>query len=202
MDNNGTMNYHPDAESALAPLWPLFDWPSVRRHKCLALYTLAREAKETIVELGTYHGTGTIALAIGARDGHHAYVYTVDPFDNNVGWIGEHYTESDRNIFNSNLDLAGITSDVALFREHSECLVQKWGDDIPIDLLFWDIGGNRLYSDYLKWYRHIAHNGLFVAKDLHSWQFGFGACRDHALVNGFIEDKHYPEGCMWCLRKL
>lgn len=36
------MTYHPDAETALAPLWPLFDWPSVRRHKCLTLYTLAR----------------------------------------------------------------------------------------------------------------------------------------------------------------
>lgn len=59
------MIYHPDAESALAPLWPLFDWPSVRRHKCLTLYTLARRVEHgAIVELGTYHGTGTIALAL------------------------------------------------------------------------------------------------------------------------------------------
>ena len=197
------MIYHPDAESALEPLWPLFDWPVVRRNKCLALYTLARLTEHgTIIELGTYHGAGTIALALGARDGYGRQVYTVDPFDENIGWIGEHYSESDYNIFKANMERAGITTGVTLLREHAEELAQKWTNDERAGLIFWDIGGNRLYSDYLKWHRHVSYDGLFVAKDLQTWQFGFGACRDHAIANGFIEDTHYPGGCMWCLRKL
>ena len=193
------MTYHPDAETALAPLWPLFDWPSVRRHKCLTLYTLARRVEHgAIVELGTYHGTGTIALALGARDGFGVPVHTVDPFIKMQGWIGEPYGPDDLDIFRSKIEAAHLEldTDIILHRDKSEDLVRSW--QLPIELMFWDIGGSRVASDFHDWNQRIVPGGIFAVKDLASWQFGTGAV---ASCNTFTAHEQYPQGCIWTFIK-
>jgi hypothetical protein len=51
------------------------DWP-----ECSALYDLAAEVEDgAIVELGSWRGRSTVALAFGARSGHGARIYSVDP---------------------------------------------------------------------------------------------------------------------------
>jgi len=177
----------------------LFEWPGVRWHKVLALYTLARESVNPIIELGTYHGCGTIALALGSRDGLGAPVYTIDPFQDYTGWIGDHYSPSDLDIFTANISALNLTDHITLLRDSSENISRRWKD--PYDLLFWDIGGSRLVTDYMDWYIHCASSGIIVVKDLASWGFGFQYVLDHALGNGFTRSFSHPKGAIWCLRR-
>ena len=193
------LQIHPDAPLALDPMRHLFEWPGARWPKVLALYTLARQATGSIVEIGTYHGCGTIALALGSRDGNQVPVYTIDPFTHYDGWIGEHYTPNDLDIFEKNISSLNLTSDITLLRDTCESLSHHWRD--PYSLLFWDIGGNRLVTDYLDWYPHCAPNGLIAMKDLPSWQFGTQYVLDHALANGFEPSFSHPKGSIWCIRK-
>ena len=193
------LEIHPDAEDALSVERPLFDWPGARWGKCLALYTYARRCtKGPIIELGTYHGCGSIALALGNRDGHQVPFYTIDPFVDYAGWIGgEHYYPQDLDVFKSNLEKLDLTNHVALIQERSEDVAQ-WFDD-QYEFLFWDIGGSRLFDDYLDWYGLCALGGTIAVKDLTSWSFGFDDVAEHALENGFVTQDHFRPGCIWTL---
>ena len=190
--------YHPDAEEALSVEAPLFEWPRVRWNKVLTLYTLARSVKDgAIVELGTHHGCGTIALALGSRDGSSVPVHTVDPFVDYVGWIGDRYGPDDLEIFEANLHSLGL--DATLHREPSEKLCKRWRE--PISLLYWDIGGKRLVDDYMDWQSRVVPGGTIAIKDLTTWRFGFGYVKDHALENGYVLGPQFPKGCIWTLIK-
>lgn len=50
------------------------------RPEAEALYDLAREARGPIVEIGSFHGRSTAALALGSMAGNHEPVYAIDPF--------------------------------------------------------------------------------------------------------------------------
>ena len=199
MNNFTPIEIHPDAHLALEPILPLFEWIGPRWDKALTLYTLARSCERPIIEIGTYHGLGTIALALGARDGLGAHVYTVDPFVDYTGWIGDHYDEEDLIIFEDNVSELGLARDITLLRDSSENVVHSWTE--PYDLLFWDIGGKRLIDDYMDWYIHCAPGGLFAIKDLRTWGFGLQNVIDHALDNGFTQSVSNPKGTIWTLRK-
>ncbi len=195
------LRIHPDAASALEPMRPLFKWPNVRWQKCLALYTLARDVEfGPIVELGTYHGCGTLALALGNRDGARVPLYTIDPFVDYDGWIGgEHYGPADYDVFARNVETLGMQDEIGLIPKKSEDALRKW--HTPYELLFWDICGDRLYHDYEGWYPHCAKGGQIVIKDLSSWQFGTARVFDHAIQNGFEPHTYHLPGLMWSLRR-
>src|SRR5688500_7156417 len=48
----------------------------------LALYELGRQAGAdgAIVEIGTFQGSSTIALALGTRAGNNVRIYSIDPY--------------------------------------------------------------------------------------------------------------------------
>lgn len=199
MSNFKPLPYHPDAKPAIDPMIRLFEWIGPRYPKSLLLYTLAREAINPIIELGVYHGQGTIPLALGSRDGHNAVIYPVDPFIQTSGWIGESYGPNDLDVFKANMLAMGLDHIKPVLKK-SEALSKQWIQ--PYDLLFWDIGGERLIDDYLDWYELCAPGGLIVVKDTPDWKFGFVYVLEHALKNGFERAFGNPDAMMWGLRRL
>ena len=116
-----------------------------------------------IVELGTYHGKGTIALAQGVvLSGADVEVITVDDYKEKKGWIGEIYVPEDAQIFYENVKQAGLH--VIHSRMNFDDAAEMWTR--PIGLLYWDPGvPNRFENDWLKWSPFVIPDGVFIAKD-------------------------------------
>ncbi len=113
------------------------------RAEARVLYWLARNAAGPIVEIGSYRGRSTAALALGSKAGGERDVYAVDPF---IGpQSGTRPTHSGKlsgecscspELLRANLDLAGVNGLVRIVPRKSENALA----DVPasIDLLFVD----------------------------------------------------------------
>lgn len=187
--------------TALDVLMRVFpDMPQPRLEKCATLYELGRlgwthdkqkTSQACIVELGTYHGNGAIALCLGTADGKGLPVYTIDDFEAKKGWAGEHYGPADRLVFESNCKEAGVSplSIVSTITNASTI----WA--VPVTLLYWDAGLDTLEHDFMRWERlirvngtaafHDTDDGLFSAKEL---------CARLIADEGYKEYKQWPGG--------
>src|SRR5207249_10441007 len=89
--------------------------------ECALLYELARAEQDgCIVEIGTFHGKGTIALGLGARDGAQVPVYSVDPFLPYTGPLARHRTgPGDTPALLRNLLLAEVADQAWRIHTHS-----------------------------------------------------------------------------------
>jgi predicted O-methyltransferase YrrM len=145
----------------------LFDMPAPRLAKCRTLYRLARLSKGMIVELGTYHGNGYIALCLGASPDQK--VVTVDDYKPKKGWTGEKYIPEDMEIFYDRCSKAGIDAPALIHASFTEATV-NWEADIG--LLFWDAGQDRLIETIYYWEPFIAPGGIMAIHDTYGHLFG------------------------------
>jgi predicted O-methyltransferase YrrM len=68
------------------------------------LYTAAQTVKDgCIVEVGSYLGRSTAALALGTRAGFYVPVYAVDPRESFRGILGGNFGPADHTIFMQNM---------------------------------------------------------------------------------------------------
>lgn len=117
-----------------------------------ALYDLAYSATGPIVEIGSYQGRSTTALALGAMAGSKQPVYAIDPFigvppssrktdlGNESGW-----NTSTPELLRANLDKVGINGQVKIVVKKSP----DAAEEIPqCGVLFVD--GSHLYEDVSK----------------------------------------------------
>ena len=119
-----------------------------------ALHEAARrKGRGAIVEVGSYHGRSTIALALGARAGGIDHVFAVDP---------ESYEEGQYEAFKSNIARAGVQDNVRLIRALSHDARPEF-EDRSVELLFLD----------------AAHQYHHVMNDVKDWQT---ALRDGAII--------------------
>jgi predicted O-methyltransferase YrrM len=96
----------------------------------------------TIVEIGTAHGAGTIAMALGAKESGRAFhVYTVDPFEGEFSSRGQYGSPSQNaEIVKRHLSVFGVADDVTVIAGTSETLVRT-NPVTGIDLLLLDADG-------------------------------------------------------------
>jgi hypothetical protein len=163
------------------------------------LFDLASEVQEgCIVELGTFHGTGTIVLARGARAGYGAPVYTIDDYVNKQGWIGEPYRAEDKQIFRDRIKMARV--EVTLIQKEVHEAALGWHE--PIGMLYWDTGGkDRFWLDWLDWNKHIVSGGVAVIKDISTGDLGATERIQEICSAGlFVEEEH--EGGVTILRRV
>jgi predicted O-methyltransferase YrrM len=138
----------------------------MRREEADCLYQLAQQASPNgvIVEIGSYLGRSTIALAKGSLRGPKISVYAIDPHESTdlSGWS---YNSEDHYIFLKNILLAGIAKNVKVINLFSWQAASSWGK--PISLLF--IDGNHQYDDVRKdfdtWSRFIIPGGYAALHD-------------------------------------
>ena len=116
------------------------------------LTRLASEVEEgCIVEVGSYRGMSTIALAKGAR----VPVYAIEPHEHFTGILGGTFGPDDRRAFFENLLRAGVVEQVRLVNLSSEVVAPAW--QLPVCLLW--IDGDHRYEavrrDFASWEPHL-----------------------------------------------
>jgi predicted O-methyltransferase YrrM len=120
-------------------------------HETGLLHDLAAQtpAGGTIVEIGSYRGKSTVALALGAKKAG-ATVWAIDSHD--FYEEGDtHYGAADNAAFMSTIVKAGLGETVRTINLRAEAVARIW--ETPIDLLF--IDGSHEYED--------------VSRDFYTW---------------------------------
>lgn len=114
-----------------------------------------------ILEIGSYHGRSTIALALGARQ-QGATVYAIDPHDP-YSVDGVDFGEADNACFMRNLLNADVADTVKVINFPAAAFAKAWKD--PIHLLFIDgrHDGHAPVTDYLSYARFVQQAGGNVA---------------------------------------
>ncbi len=122
------------------------------------LTRLASEVEDgCIVEVGSYRGMSTVALARGAR----VPVYAIEPHEHFQGALGDVYGPADRRAFFENLLHAGVVEQVRLVNLSSEVVTPGWQQ--PVGLLW--IDGDHRYEavrrDFYCWEPHLRGSVAF-----------------------------------------
>lgn len=131
------------------------------------LYTLAADISrdQCIIEVGSYRGRSTVALALGVRAGATAPVYAIDPHETFTGPLGGTFGHDDRAAFFANLLQTGLTAHVRLINLSSEIVAP--GRKRPVGLLW--IDGDHRYEavrrDFTVWEPHLVPDGLVAFHD-------------------------------------
>jgi len=157
------------------------------------LFELARQIpdKGIIVEIGSFLGKSTIALALGAAD-KRPKIYAIDTFKgnsndfknglNNVQWEGDNFL----NEFKSNLKKANITT-VEPIQGYSHDIGAKWNKSI--DLLFIDASHDfdDIEKDYELFSPWVRPGGIVALHDVApQWKGPYKIWNDrvrHELTN-------------------
>ena len=117
------------------------------------LFEAARTVSDgCIVEIGSYRGRSTTALALGSLTGNHVPIFAVDPHDPFTGPFGGQFGPVDRGYFMRNLLETGMFHLVRPLAASSEMLSKEW--PVPVRLLFFDAD----------------HKYASVARDIEHWQ--------------------------------
>lgn len=130
------------------------------------LYGLAKSAEVgTIVEIGSYRGRSTAALAFGAIAGGGLAVYAVDPHEIFIGPFGGRFGPVDRGFFMKSMVELGLYHQVRLLNLSSELMGDYWPS--PVALLW--IDGDHRYSavkrDFEHWQGKLAESAMVVFDD-------------------------------------
>jgi hypothetical protein len=146
---------------------PLHEWPEelrdvaaikgwLSRDAAVLLFTLAQGVADgCIVEVGSYRGRSTVALALGTASGHNRPVYAVDPHEPFVGPRGGRFDAEDRAAFFRNMVRTNAYRQVRLLNTSSEVIGPGWRE--PVGLLW--IDGDHSYTgvrrDFDAWEPHL-----------------------------------------------
>lgn len=130
------------------------------------LYQLAARVRSgSIVEIGSYHGKSTVALALGSRDHHRVPVYAVDPNEVFTGVLGGQFGPVDRAEFLANLLRCGVAETVRVVNLKSRQAAA--GLQGPVGLLW--IDGDHRYEavkeDLDCWQPHLLPGALVALHD-------------------------------------
>ncbi len=118
------------------------------------------------MEIGSYRGNSTIALAKGAASGNRAWIYAIDPHVEYVGPKGGVYGPRDQAALYQNIVRNRVGELVAVVSLPSKAAAKAWhGQSIG---LLWIDGDHRyegVRSDLDSWYPHVISGGLIAFHD-------------------------------------
>jgi predicted O-methyltransferase YrrM len=140
----------------------------ISREEARRLIELARSTMpgRIIVEIGTYRGRSTIALAFGSLLGSANRVYAVDPHLEFQGVLGGWFDPQDQEELYRNLVRAGVGRIVAVVSLASRVVARCWAER-NIGLLW--IDGDHSYAavreDYESWEPFVADGGIVAFHD-------------------------------------
>jgi predicted O-methyltransferase YrrM len=129
---------------------------------CLYHLGQINHCKGVIVEIGSWQGKSTIALALGAAKAHREKIYAIDP---HAVQPEEGYLEDTRYAFVANIKRAGVDGQVIPMIMTSKDAARDWRQ--PIRLL-WIDGDHRYESvkqDFLLWEPFVVDGGIIAMHD-------------------------------------
>lgn len=133
------------------------------------LYDLAKgvDKNSVIVEIGSFRGRSTVALALGTKSGQGCRIYAIDPHFNFTGIKGGKFSEKDMAALYKNLTRANVGDKVAVICLPSLQIAQSWNDK-NIGLLWLD--GDHKYesvkADFESWLPFLVNGALVVLDDV------------------------------------
>ena len=134
--------------------------------ECLLLFHLASKVSSgCIVEIGSYRGRSTVALALGSLASSGAPVYAIEPHEPFQGVLGGNFGPKDRNEFFKNILRTGVSEIVRLVNLSSEVVSKGWNKEIA---LLWIDGDHRYEAvkrDFDCWEPFVFQGGLIVFHD-------------------------------------
>jgi predicted O-methyltransferase YrrM len=129
----------------------------------LAKCTLPERA---IVEVGTYRGRSTIALAFGSLLGSANRVYAVDPHVEFQGVLGGGFDPRDQEELYRNLVRAGVGKIVAVVSLPSKAAARCWTErNIGLLWIDGDHSEAAVLEDYESWSPFISDEGILAFHD-------------------------------------
>ncbi len=150
--------------------------------ECLLLMGLASQVREgVIVEIGSYRGRSTIALAVGSSRGHAAPVYAIEPHENFTGVLGGRFGPEDKTAFQRNIAHSTLSRLIHLISATSEAAAESWSLEIG---LLWIDGDHRYQAvkkDFELWSPFLRADGQIAFDD--STVVGLGP---HTLIKEIL----------------
>jgi hypothetical protein len=134
--------------------------------EAIFLYELAAKVEEgCIVEVGSYRGRSTAALAQGSMSSSNSPVFAIEPHEPFQGYYGGNFGPEDRAAFFRAMLSTQSYKVVRLLNTVSETASAAWTQ--PVGLLF--IDGDHSYegvkADFDSWARHMLPNATVVFDD-------------------------------------
>jgi hypothetical protein len=162
---------------------PIDGW--LAKEEAELLYQLAKSINAgCIVEVGSYRGRSTVALAFGAIAGGEAPVFAIDPHEKFIGLHGGEFGPIDRGYFMQKMLELRLYHRVRLINASVESLAGLW--PIPIGLLW--IDGDHRYEavarDFGHWRHSLAPNALVVFDDARLPSSGPGRVIKNIIESG------------------
>jgi hypothetical protein len=142
----------------------------ITRSEARALVDLTKEipSDSLIVEIGTYRGRSTIALAFGSLIHDKNRVYAIDPHLPFKGLLGGIFGPGDLSALYKNIVFADLGEKISVVCLPSVKVARSWSNK-NIGLL-WIDGDHRYNSvraDFEAWENFIIDNGIIVFHDSH-----------------------------------
>jgi hypothetical protein len=155
--------------------------------ECALLFDLAAAAAGCIVEVGSFRGRSTVVLALGARAGHGAPVFAVEPHETFEGPLGGSYGPADRRAFFENLLALDVVEHVRLLNTSSEVIAPGWSRGVG---LLW-IDGDHAYEGVRRdldcWHPHLLPGAVVALHDALDPDLGPSLAIAEELASGRFE---------------
>lgn len=141
----------------------------ISRAEAQTLVQLASQVNKdaVIMEIGSYRGRSTIALAFGSRLGHQNRIYSVDPHDEFEGVGGGKFGPEDQAYLYRNIIKAEVGDLVSIISLPSADAARAWSK-ANIGLLW--IDGDHRYeavrSDFNAWSRYLLPGAVVAFHDV------------------------------------
>lgn len=145
----------------------------VSRSECSLLFEMASQVSTgCIVEIGSYRGRSTVALALGSLASSRVPVYAIEPHEPFKGALGGEFGPKDRIEFCKNILRTGVGEIVHLVNLGSEEVSRGWSKEIS---LLWIDGDHRYEAvrrDFHCWEPYVAKGGIIALHDAKSQNLG------------------------------
>jgi hypothetical protein len=156
--------------------------------ECWLLFELASQALSgCIIDIGSYRGRSTVALALGSLTGSQVSVYAIDPHEPFKGAHGGSFGPKDRIAFFRNVLRTGVGEVVCPVDLSSEVIVQGWNREVA---LLW-IDGDHTFEatkrDFECWEPFVVKGGVIGLHDSISPNLGPSQVIAKALSTGRFE---------------
>lgn len=153
--------------------------------ECLLLFDLASQVSSgCIVEIGSYRGKSTVALALGSLANSRVPIYAIEPHEPFEGVLGGDFGPKDRIKFFENILRTGVGEIVHLVNLSSEVVSKGWNKEIS---LLWIDGDHRYKAvkrDFVCWETFVVKGGLIAFHDSTNPNLGPSKVIAEALSNG------------------
>lgn len=134
--------------------------------ECTFLQDLARSVSVgVIVEIGSYQGKSTIALAQGSSQGAKHEVFAIEPHEQFIGIYGAKFGPEDRQAFYEHVAASGLGQYIRLVSLKSKMAASIFDGSIG---LLWIDGDHSLIGvtqDFETWYKRLSPKGVIAFDD-------------------------------------